>query len=87
MKEDDKKERIGASLKAGLPIIGGIATYFYSASKAYSGTTNLALTAVSAFLLNRVGDSIFKYYQKRFIEKKPVKEIAKEAVDNATKTD
>ena len=85
-KEDDKKEKIGASLKTGLPILGGIATYFYSASKAFSGTTNLALTAISAYLLNRAGDSMFKYYHKRYIEKKPVKEIAKEAVDDATKT-
>ena len=85
-KEDDKKERIGASLKAGMPIIGGIATYFYSASKAFSGTTNLALTALSGYILNRIGDSIFKYYQKRFIEKKAVKEIAKEAVNDAVKS-
>ena len=84
--EDDKKERLGASLKTGLPIIGGIATYFYSASKAFSGTTNLLLTVISAYLLNRAGDSAFKYYQKRFIENKPVKEIAQEAVDDVAKT-
>ena len=82
---DDKKEKLGAALKVGMPIIGGIATYFYSASKALSGTTNLIYTALTGFILNRIGDTAFNYYQKRFVENKPVNEIAKEAIDEATK--
>ena len=73
-KSEDNKEKIGSSLKYGMPILGGVATYYYSASKALSGITNISLAAISAFLLNRTGDSIFNHYQKRFGNKKEVEE-------------
>ncbi|MBQ7450752.1 hypothetical protein IJS77_04980 [bacterium] len=86
MKGEDKNERIGTSLKLGLPILGGIGTYFYSASKAYSGTTNILLSIGSGIVLNKIGNSIYNYYKKRFVEKKPIKEIANETLGNTAKS-
>ena len=80
----DKNEKIGATLKVGVPLMGTIGMYFYSASRALSGTTNLLLSAASGLILNRIGSSIYDYYQKRYVEKKPVNVIAKEAINKAT---
>lgn len=85
-KGKDKDEKVGATLKVGIPLLGSISAYFYTASKAFSGTANLAFGAATAFILNRIGDSVYKYYQKRFVENKSVKEIAKDAYNQATET-
>ena len=82
----DKQERLGATLKVGIQMLGTIGTYFYSAAKAFSGTTNLIFSAAAGFALNRIGDSIYNFYQKRFVENKSVKEIVKDTYEDATKT-
>ena len=79
----DKNERIGATLKVGVPLLGGIASYFYTASKAFSGTKNLMFGAFTAFVLNKIGGAVYNYYQKRYVENKSVQEIAQDAYDNA----
>ncbi len=85
-KGKDKDEKIGATLKIGIPAFGTICTYFYSVARAFSGTTNLLFSAATAYVLNKIGTSIFDYYKKRFVENKTVKEIAKDAYEDATKT-
>lgn len=82
----DKNEKIGATLKVGIPLLGSICTYFYSTARAFSGTTNIAFGLATMYILNKIGSSIFDYYQKRFVENKTVKEIAQDVYNNATKT-
>ena len=81
----DKNEKVGATLKVGIPLVGVISAYFYSAARAFSGTTNLLFSAATGYILNKIGSSIYNYYQKRYVENKPVNEIAKEALVEATK--
>ena len=83
-KGKDKEEKIGATLKVGVPLLGAIGMYFFAGAKAISGVKNLALSAATGFILNKVGESAFTYYKKRFVEKKSVQEIAKEAYNEAT---
>ena len=80
------QEKISAALKVGIPLLGTIGTYFYSAAKAFSGITNVAFSLGTGFILNRIGDSINNYYQKRFVENKTVKEIVKDTYEDVTKT-
>ena len=83
-KGKDKNEKIAATLKGGIPILGFVASYFYTASKAFSGAKNLLFGAVTTFILNRIGTAVYNYYQKRFVENKSVKDIAKDAYENVT---
>ena len=82
-KGKDKEEKVGATLKVGIPLLGSIGMYFFTAAKAISGVKNLALSLGAGFILNRIGNSIFNYYQKRFVENKSVQEIAKESYNEA----
>ena len=66
-------------------MVGVVGTYLYSTAKAFSGVKNLAISALAGIVLNRIGDAIYKYYQKRYVEKKSVKEITKDAIEHATK--
>lgn len=83
-KGKDKEEKVGATLKVAVPLLGAIGMYFYTGAKAISGVKNLALTGVVGFILNRIGSSAYKYYQKRIVENKSVQEIANEAINEAT---
>ena len=83
---NNKEEKISAALKVGIPLLGTIGTYFYSAAKAFSGITNVAFSLGTGFILNRIGDSINNYYQKRFVENKTVKEIVQDTYEDVTKT-
>ena len=51
----DKDSRKSVMLKSGIPIIGGIATATYTATKLVSGGKSLALGFLSGIILNRLG--------------------------------
>ena len=85
-KGNNKEEKISAALKVGIPLLGTIGTYFYSAAKAFSGITNVIFSLGTGFILNRIGDSINNYYQKRYVENKTVKEIVQDTYEDVTKT-
>ncbi len=83
-KGKDKNEKVGATLKVGIPILGFVGSYFYTASKAFSGSKNLMFGAITTFVLNRIGTAAYNYYQKRFVENKTVSDIAKDTYNNLT---
>lgn len=66
-KGDDKDAKISATLKSGIPILGGVATTFVAAAKMMSNMQGLALGALSTFVLNAIGskaDEGYKQYRE-----------------------
>ena len=80
----DKDEKVGASLKVALPLLGTIGTYFYTTAKGMSGFKNLALALITGFVLNKFGSFVNDSYQKSANEKKTWMQIAQNAYNNAT---
>lgn len=73
-KGDDKDEKISATLKAGIPILGGIATTFIATAKMMTNMQGLVLGAVAGLLLNALGskaDEQYKEYKENnlFVQK------------------
>ena len=63
-KDNDKRTSI--MLKSGVPIVGGIATAMYSATKLVSGGKSLALGFLSGVILNQIGkiaDNLLQNYK------------------------
>ena len=66
-KGEDKDEKISATLKAGIPIIGGVATTFIAAAKMMTNMQGLLIGAVTGIGLNAIGskaDETYKRYQE-----------------------
>lgn len=81
---EDKDEKIGASLKVALPLLGTIGAYFYTTAKGMSGFKNLAIALVSGWLLNKFGSAVNDGYQKSVKEKRSLMQMAQSAYNNAT---
>ena len=68
-KDDDKRKTI--MLKSGIPIVGGIATATYTATKLVSGGKSLALGFLSGIILNQFGkiaDNVRMRYKINVVE-------------------
>lgn len=66
-KGDNKDEKVSATLKAGIPIIGAVATTFVAAAKMMSNMQGLLLGSVAGLALNLLGsktDETFKKYNE-----------------------
>lgn len=66
-KGENKDEKISATLKAGIPIMGGVATTFIAAAKMMTNMQGLLLGAVAGIGLNALGskaDETYKKYQE-----------------------
>ncbi len=66
-KGEDKDEKISATLKAGIPIVGGVATTFVAAAKMMTNMQGLLIGAVTGIGLNAIGskaDETYKRYQE-----------------------
>ncbi len=66
-KGENKDERISATLKAGIPIIGGVGTTFIAAAKMMTNMQGLLLGAATGLVLNAIGskaDETYKHYQE-----------------------
>ena len=67
-KGDDKDARISATLKSGIPILGGVATTFIAAAKMMTNIQGILLGAVATVVLNAIGskaDEAYKEYKER----------------------
>lgn len=58
---DNKDERTSATLKYGIPAVGGIATALVLTSNLVSGFTGMGLGLLSSLLLNEIGDGVDKF--------------------------
>ena len=66
-KGENKDEKVSATLKAGIPIIGGVATTFVAAAKMMTNMQGLLIGAATGFVLNALGskaDETYKRYQE-----------------------
>ena len=51
----DKEQKKSVMLKAGIPIVGGVATTMFATTKLVSGGKSIALGILSSIILNRLG--------------------------------
>ena len=66
-KGENKDEKISATLKAGIPIIGGVATTFIAAAKMMTNMQGLLIGGATGLVLNALGskaDDTYKQYQE-----------------------
>lgn len=80
----DRDERISASLKYGIPVVGGIATTLVMTASLVSGFKGMSAGILSSFLLSEMGDGADKFRKNT---KKRIAEMnAKQQEKNAVKT-
>ena len=66
-KGENKDEKLSATLKAGIPIIGGVATTFIAAAKMMTNMQGLLIGMATGLVLNALGskaDESYKHYQE-----------------------
>ena len=66
-KGENKDEKLSATLKAGIPIIGGVATTFIAAAKMMTNMQGLLIGMATGLVLNALGskaDESYKRYQE-----------------------
>lgn len=63
-KKKEKDEKRGATLEYGIPLLGSYTVYIYGLANQLNGFKSLALSAVSGLILNKIGSSVNKFYQK-----------------------
>ena len=73
---DNKDERTSATLKYGIPAVGGIATALVLTSNLVSGFTGMGLGLLSSLLLNEMGDGVDKFRKNVIKHKEYVKNQA-----------
>ena len=77
----DRDDRISASLKYGIPVVGGIATTLIMTASLVSGFKGMAAGILSSFLLSEMGDAADKFRKNA---KKRIAEMnAKQQEQNA----
>ena len=80
-KGKDREEKVSATLKAGVPITGAVATSFICAAKMMTGIKCIGLGALAGFLVNRLGtyiDNKYKAYnQNQLFTQKAIAEFRK----------
>lgn len=63
-KAKDNDERISVTLKAGIPVIGAVATSLYCTARLVSGGKAMGVGLVSGWILNRIGEAADKFRKK-----------------------
>lgn len=66
-KGENKDEKVSATLKAGIPIMGGVATTFIAAAKMMTNMQGLLIGGATGLVLNAIGskaDEAYKSYQE-----------------------
>ncbi len=63
-KAKDNDERISVTLKAGIPVIGAVATSLYCTARLVSGGKAMGVGLVSGWILNRIGEIADKFRKK-----------------------
>ena len=58
---DNKDERVSATLKYGIPAVGGITTALVLTSNLVSGFAGMGLGLLSSFVLNEAGNTVDKF--------------------------
>lgn len=84
---DNKDERISATLKYGIPIVGSIATSLYMTIGLVSGGKAMALALLSGWVMNRIGsyvDKHRKHYNKHQQDIKNIEAVKAEISANKT---
>lgn len=64
---ENKDERISATLKTCIPLVGMFGTFVYGTTKMLSGAKNLIFSTISGFALNKFGaylDNLYQNYKK-----------------------
>ena len=67
-KAKDSDERMSVTLKAGIPIVGAIATSLFCTARLISGGKSMVFGAVSGFVLNQIGN-LADMIRKKFGQK------------------
>lgn len=80
-KEDNKEEKISATLTTCIPLVGTFATFVYGTTKMLSGAKNLAFSFVSGVLLSKLGNYCDKLY-KKYKNSGSVVNVVKDEYDN-----
>ena len=80
-KEDNKDEKISATLTTCIPLVGTFATFVYGTSKMLSGAKNLMFSFVSGVLLSKLGNYCDKLY-KKYKDSGSVVNVVKDEYDN-----
>jgi len=70
---DDKQERISNTLTKGIPILGGVGVSYYGTTRGFTGVKNLALSLITGFLLNILGDKTDKFVKSHRKEQEKLK--------------
>ena len=71
-KSDDNKERMGITLKYGIPALTLIATCLYGNAKLFAGSKSMALGIISSWIVNRIGSSVNDILMKYFKNKENI---------------
>lgn len=64
LRADNKDERISVTLKAGIPVIGALATSVYCTARLVSGGKAMVVGLVSGKILNIIGEQVDKFRKK-----------------------
>ena len=82
---DDKHERISSTLTKGIPILGGVGVSYYGTTRGFTGFKNLALSLITGYLLNVLGNETDKFVKNHMKEQEKLKK-AFEAFTKMQKT-
>ena len=64
IKADNKDERVSVTLKAGIPVLGALATSLYCTARLISGSKAMIIGLVSGKILNIIGEQVDKFRKK-----------------------
>ena len=64
----NKDDRTSIMFKSGIPVLGGIATAMYTATKLVSGGKSLALGFLAGFVLNKIGSVADTIYKRNLVK-------------------
>ena len=78
---NNKDERISATLKTCIPLVGMFGTFVYGTTKMLSGAKNLIFSSVSGFALNKFGSYLDELYQN-YRKSGSVVNVAKDEYQN-----
>ena len=60
----DNDERVSVTLKAGIPVIGAVATSLYCTARLVSGGKAMGVGLLSGYILNKIGEETDKLRKK-----------------------
>lgn len=68
-KAKDNDERVSVTLKAGIPVLGAVATSLYCTARLISGGKAMAVGLLSGYILNKIGEKTDELRRKYFTKK------------------